>query len=143
MLCQHVDVPMMAFDPVLYAKGRGTTHFVDEIDCLGARLHTETLRQLAAHLRLFAVVPVALCLEGKDAIAVVRRLVGATNSREADPGTIRGDFGMSFSNNLVHASDGPDTAATELALRFPDAAELSDWELADLGWTYNVAEELS
>ena len=73
----------------------------------------------------------------------MRRLVGATNSREADPGTIRGDFGMSFSNNLVHASDGPDTAATELALWFPDAAELSDWEPADLGWTYNVAEELS
>jgi nucleoside-diphosphate kinase len=86
---------------------------------------------------------VALCLEGKDAIAVVRRLVGKTNSREADPGTIRGDFGMSFSNNLVHASDGPDTAASELALWFSDSAELSDWEPADLGWTYNVAEELS
>ena len=86
---------------------------------------------------------VAICLEGKDAIAVVRRLVGKTNSREADPGTIRGDFGMSFSNNLVHASDGPETAASELALWFSDAAELSDWEPADLGWTYNVAEELS
>lgn len=86
---------------------------------------------------------VAICLEGKDAIAVVRRLVGKTNAREAEPGTIRGDLGMSFSNNLVHASDGEDTAKSELALWFGDAAELSDWESANLPWTYNVAEELS
>jgi nucleoside-diphosphate kinase len=86
---------------------------------------------------------VALCLEGKDAIKVVRQMVGATNSREAAPGTIRGDYGMSFSNNLVHASDGPDTAKSEMALWFSDAAEISEWEPADLGWTYNIAEELS
>ena len=59
---------------------------------------------------------VALALEGLDAISVVRGMVGKTNSREAAPGTIRGDFGMSFSNNLVHASDGADTAAFELGL---------------------------
>ena len=86
---------------------------------------------------------VALALEGKDAIAVVRRMVGKTNSREAEPGTIRGDFGMSFSNNLVHASDGPETAAFELGLWFGDAAEVCEWEPSDLGWRYNVAEELA
>lgn len=85
---------------------------------------------------------VALALEGKDAIAVVRKLVGKTNAREAEPGTIRGDLGMSFSNNLVHASDGPDTAAFELGLWFDDAAETCEWEPADLSWRYNVAEEL-
>jgi len=85
---------------------------------------------------------VAICLQGKDAISVVRTLVGKTNSREAAPGTIRGDFGMSFSNNLVHASDGPETAESELALWFPDGEELADWKPADLEWTYNVAEEL-
>ena len=85
---------------------------------------------------------VALALEGLDAIAVVRGMVGATNSREAAPGTIRGDYGMSFSNNLVHASDGPETAESEIALWFPDGEELADWKPADLEWTYNVAEEL-
>ena len=86
---------------------------------------------------------VALALEGKDAIGVVRKMVGATNSREADPGTIRGDFGMSFSNNLVHASDGADTATFELGHWFGDAAEVCEWEPADLGWRYNIAEELA
>lgn len=86
---------------------------------------------------------VALALEGLDAISVVRGMVGKTNSREAAPGTIRGDFGMSFSNNLVHASDGADTAAFELGLWFADDAECVDWSPSDLGWRYNVAEELS
>lgn len=86
---------------------------------------------------------VAIALEGKDAISVVRTLVGKTNAREAAPGTIRGDFGMSFSNNLVHASDGEDTARFELGLWFADAAELSDWTPADLEWRYSVKEELA
>lgn len=86
---------------------------------------------------------VALALEGLDAIAVVRGMVGETNSRKAAPGTIRGDFGMSFSNNLVHASDGPDTAAFELGLWFADAAESVEWNPSDLGWRYNVDEELN
>ena len=86
---------------------------------------------------------VAIALEGKDAITVVRTLVGKTNAREAAPGTIRGDFGMSFSNNLVHASDGEDTAKFELGLWFSDAAELSDWTPADLEWRYSVKEELA
>ncbi len=86
---------------------------------------------------------VAIALEGKDAITVVRTLVGKTNAREAAPGTIRGDLGMSFSNNLVHASDGEDTAKFELGLWFSDAAELSDWTPADLEWRYSVKEELA
>ena len=86
---------------------------------------------------------VALALEGKDAIKVVRKLVGATNGREAEPGTIRGDLGMSFSNNLVHASDAEDTAKFELGLWFSDSAELSDWNPADLEWRFSVKEELS
>lgn len=86
---------------------------------------------------------VAMCLEGKDAIGVTRRLMGKTNSREADPGTIRGDFAMSFSNNLVHGSDGPESAARELKLFFPEADELVAWEPADLEWLYNVKEELA
>ena len=86
---------------------------------------------------------VAMVLEGVDAIAVVRRLVGATNSREAAPGTIRGDFGMSFSNNLVHASDGPESATSELALFFPDPEQCAEWSPVSEPWVYNVQEELS
>ena len=85
---------------------------------------------------------VAICLEGVDAIATVRRVVGVTNARKADPGTIRGDFGMSFSNNMVHASDGADTAKTEMALWFPDASEFCEWTPSTLEWSYNAAEEL-
>lgn len=85
---------------------------------------------------------VALVLEGKEAIDVVRKLVGKTNSRQAEPGTIRGDLGMSFSNNLVHASDGPDAAKLELSLFFPQAEEIVEWTPSTLGWIYNVEEEL-
>jgi nucleoside-diphosphate kinase len=85
---------------------------------------------------------VALALEGKDAIEVVRGLMGATNARKAAPGTIRGDLGMSFSNNLLHGSDGPESAQKELALFFPDANELVEWTPVALPWVYSVEEEL-
>jgi nucleoside-diphosphate kinase len=86
---------------------------------------------------------IALALEGVDAVAVTRGLIGATNSRKALPGTIRGDFGMSFSTNLVHGSDGPESAARELAIFFPGADELVPWEPAHLLWLYNKEEELT
>jgi nucleoside-diphosphate kinase len=72
-------------------------------------------------------------LEGTSAIAVVRNLLGATNGAEAAPGTIRGDFGLDKQLNLVHASDGPDTAKTEIELFFqPD--ELVSWERTAQRW---------
>ena len=70
---------------------------------------------------------VAIALEGIDAINEVRKVVGATNPREADAGTIRADFAMSIAANLVHASDGPDTAAEELK-RFFSEGELFTYE---------------
>ena len=57
-------------------------------------------------------------LEGEDAIALNRKLMGATNPAEADPGTIRADFAKSIDANAVHGSDGPDTARTEIAYFF-------------------------
>ena len=57
-------------------------------------------------------------LEGPSAIAVVRKLLGATDGLQAEPGTIRGDFGASKQLNLVHASDGPETARMEIELFF-------------------------
>ena len=63
---------------------------------------------------------VALVVEGPDAWKVVRALMGVTNPRDAAPGTIRGDLAIELTENLVHGSDGPESAAREIALFFPD-----------------------
>jgi nucleoside-diphosphate kinase len=63
---------------------------------------------------------VAAVLEGPNAIAVVRAMVGATRPHEAAPGTIRGDYALVGLRNLVHASDAPETATSEIALWFPE-----------------------
>jgi len=63
---------------------------------------------------------VAIVLEGPNAIPVVRAMVGATRPHEAAPGTIRGDYALVGLRNLIHASDAPETAATEIALWFPE-----------------------
>ena len=60
-------------------------------------------------------------LEGRDAIAVNRRLMGATDPKKADPGTIRADFAQSLDANAVHGSDSPSSAAREIAYFFDDA----------------------
>lgn len=58
----------------------------------------------------------------KDTFKVVRTLMGATNPSEAAPGTIRGDFGLEMTENLIHGSDSAESAAREIALFFPDLA---------------------
>jgi nucleoside-diphosphate kinase len=83
---------------------------------------------------------VALALEGKGAIKIARTVMGATNSAEAAPGTIRGDFGVSRSFNLVHGSDGPETAAFELGLFFPEG--IVAWDQQRIRWLYDAKEEL-
>jgi nucleoside-diphosphate kinase len=82
----------------------------------------------------------AVALEGPDAIAIVRKMVGRTMPNEAEPGTIRGDLGVSGLRNLIHASDAPETAESELALWFRDDA-LVDYVRAIDAWV--VAEEPS
>ena len=62
---------------------------------------------------------VAMVLEGPEAWKVARTLMGVTNPREAAPGTIRGDLAIELTENLVHGSDGPESAAREIALFFP------------------------
>ena len=61
---------------------------------------------------------VAMVIEGESAIAAVRQVVGATRPLEAAPGSIRGDYALDVGENIVHASDGPETAAQEIALWF-------------------------
>lgn len=68
---------------------------------------------------------VVMILEGTDAISTVRRTMGATNPAEASPGTIRADFGMETGRNLVHGSDGSDTATFEISLFFDEDEILS------------------
>ncbi len=76
---------------------------------------------------------VALCLEGPDAIAITRKLMGATRPNEAPPGTIRGDFGIEVSRNLVHGSANKQDAAREVGLFFNDA-ELIDYARSNDVW---------
>jgi len=80
--------------------------------------------------RFMQLTPVvAICLEGLDCVDTVRSLCGITKSREAAPGTIRGDWAMSIQANLVHASDSIETARKEVA-RFFEASELFEYQSA-------------
>ena len=76
---------------------------------------------------------VVMVLQGHRAIEIARTLMGKTFGYEAAPGTIRGDFGSSKTYNLVHGSDSPETAATEIALYF-DGDELLDYQPAANSW---------
>jgi nucleoside-diphosphate kinase len=83
---------------------------------------------------------VALALEGIGAIEISRSMMGATFGADAAPGTIRGDFGVSRSYNLIHGSDSPAAAERELALFFPEGVPV--YELDSYEWTYDPVEEL-
>jgi nucleoside-diphosphate kinase len=78
---------------------------------------------------------VAMVWEGEDVIAAARTLIGATKPTDAQPGTIRGDFGMQVGRNLIHGSDAPETAKQEIGLWF-EASELASWEPAAKAWLY-------
>jgi nucleoside-diphosphate kinase len=76
---------------------------------------------------------IAVVLEGREAVAVVRQLMGPTDGTKAPPGTIRGDFALSIQNNLIHGSDSPENAASEIGIWFrPD--ELATWTVTDDPW---------
>ncbi len=114
------------------------------------QLSDELLEEHYAHLnhlpffgeikRFMMLAPVvATCWEGVDCVATVRRMCGVTLSREAEPGTIRGDFGMSIQANLVHASDSPETAQTEVP-RFFNEDELFDYSWLHAPYIYTAKE---
>lgn len=87
-------------------------------------------------IRYITSAPVVVgVLEGKDAVAVVRSTVGATNPAQAAPGTIRGDLALEIGRNLIHASDAPDTAREEVALWFTEG-ELVSWERSTDRWIF-------
>lgn len=110
------------------------------------QLDEKILREHYAHLvdrpffpslvRSMTATPVVvMVLKGKDAVAVVRSMVGVTNCRNASPGTIRGDFGMSGQENIVHASDSPENAIIEIN-RFFKPEEIFDYNPLSLPAIY-------
>jgi len=78
---------------------------------------------------------VAILLEGKECVATIRKLVGITKARDAEPGTIRGDFAMSQQYNLIHASENAEIAKREEKLMF-DPREILNWDKASDVFTY-------
>ncbi len=78
-------------------------------------------------------------LQGKDAVTIARNMMGATFGSKAAPGTIRGDFGVSNSYNLIHGSDSPEAAQRELGLFFKPE-ELVDWKPAVQTWVYDMSK---
>lgn len=78
---------------------------------------------------------VAMVLEGKNAVAAAREMMGATDPQKAAPGTIRGTFGLDIGRNVVHGSDSADSARREIGLFFK-AEELVDYRLENEPWIY-------
>ena len=76
-----------------------------------------------------------MCVKGKDAVQVVRNMTGVTNGRNANPGTIRGDYSMSGQENIVHASDSVENGKIELA-RFFKPEEIFDYTPTGLNYLY-------
>ncbi|MEE0978370.1 MAG: nucleoside-diphosphate kinase [Muribaculaceae bacterium] len=110
------------------------------------RLSESLLREHYAHLvkkpffpilleSMMASPVIVMCLKGVDAMAVIRSMVGSTNARNAAPGTIRGDFGMSSQENIIHASDSPENGVIETN-RFFAPEEIFDYVPANLRFIY-------
>jgi nucleoside-diphosphate kinase len=78
---------------------------------------------------------VAMVWEGNGVIASARKMIGATNPLTAEPGTIRGDYGVTVGRNLIHGSDAPETAQSEIGLWFKEE-ELVSWQPTLTPWLY-------
>ncbi|MBI2613477.1 MAG: nucleoside-diphosphate kinase [Candidatus Levybacteria bacterium] len=88
---------------------------------------------LKSYMKSYPVI--AMLLEGKDVVATVRKMIGITKARDAEPGTIRGDFAMSQQYNLIHASESIETAKKEQSLIF-SKEEIFDWDKKDIESIY-------
>ncbi len=100
-----------------YAEHRGKSFFQELVDFITAS------------------PVVAMVWEGKGVIEAVRRLMGKTNPLEAEPGTIRGDFGIYISKNIIHGSDSPEAAAREIEIFF-HPHELMEYERSLDKWIF-------
>ncbi len=133
--------------------GRIITRFEDKgLQIVGARMMKISPELAAQHykdhvgkgfyeglVRFMTSSPVlVLAVRGVGAIAMCRKMMGATFGSKAEPGTIRGDFGVSNSFNLIHGSDSPEAAERELALFF-GTGEVQDWKRASEPWVYDLS----
>lgn len=114
------------------------------------RLSEDLLREHYAHIADRPFFPsllasmtstpvIVMCLQGVEAVDVVRLMTGATNSRKALPGTIRGDYGMSGQENIIHASDTPENAQTEIH-RFFRPDEIFEYSTVTLPYISSASE---
>ena len=78
---------------------------------------------------------IAMVVEGKDAVKITRKLVGATNPAEAEPGSIRGDYALEIGRNIIHAGDSPENAITEYSIYFTEE-EMTTYKKIDEEWLY-------
>lgn len=133
--------------------GRIITRFEDKgLAIVGAKLMTISQELAGTHyeshqgkpfydglVKFMTSSPVlVLALRGVGAIEISRGMMGATFGSKANPGTIRGDFGVSNSFNLIHGSDSPEAATRELGLFFAEG-ELQDLNRAIEGWVYDLS----
>ena len=133
--------------------GRIISRFEDKVlQIVGAKLMQISAELAAKHyavhegkpfyeklVKFMTASPVlVLAIGGRGAIAICRKMMGATFGSNAEAGTIRGDFGVSNSFNLIHGSDGPDTAKTEIALFFQEG-EIVEYERAVESWIYDYS----
>ncbi len=133
--------------------GKIITRFEDKgLQIVGAKLMTISQELAATHyeshkgkgfydglVRFMTSSPVlVLAIRGKGAIAIARRMMGATFGSDAEPGTIRGDFGVSNSFNLIHGSDRTEAAERELELFFAPG-EVQSFDRAIEGWVYDLS----
>lgn len=77
---------------------------------------------------------IAMVIQGEDVISLVRKMMGSTNPKDATPGTIRGDYAQITERNIVHGSDGPESAAREIALFFDESEICSKWQRTAAKW---------
>lgn len=88
---------------------------------------------LKSYMKSYPVV--AMVWEGVEAVSTIRKMIGVTKARDAEPGTIRGDFAMSQQYNLIHASENSEIAAREISLMFAES-EIYEWNKSDYEHIY-------
>ena len=116
---------------------------------IGMKMLTVTMQQAEVHYAIHKGKPfyeglleyitsgpvVVMVVEGKDAVKITRKIVGATNPAEAEPGSIRGDYALEIGRNIIHAGDSPENAIIEYKIYFNES-EFSNFKKIDEEWIY-------
>ncbi len=157
-LLRVIDADECRFDQVVDAvqralMGRIITRFEDKgLQIVGCKLMQISQQLAATHYEAHKTKPfypglvkfmtsspvLVMAIRGNGAITICRNMMGATFGSRAAPGTIRGDFGVSNSFNLIHGSDSPEAAERELSLFFK-AGEVLTFDRAITGWVYDMS----